>query len=175
MAINGGLSGLASPSEFTAATGAGTGAVMTTVTAAPIAQVLPYLKVLYSSLASLFSFSISLMRPLLRLSPLPIILYLIAPLVVFIDIVVTLFIRTPYRTVTYLLEDLFPIYVLCGVACITGVVVGLAARGISSVIVNALSVDEDMGHDHDTHTIKAGAKEDSKGKARRVEKVKFES
>ncbi|KAF9478477.1 hypothetical protein BDN70DRAFT_879913 [Pholiota conissans] len=114
---------------------------------APIAQATPYIIAVFSFLKLAFSFILNLFSPLLHLSPLPILQYLLAPLFVFLDIATTIFIRTPYRTAAYLLEALFPLYVLVGVACITGVLLGACARVTSRVLVASLVPEESASSD----------------------------
>ncbi|KAK2459463.1 hypothetical protein APHAL10511_008523 [Amanita phalloides] len=84
---------------------------------------------LLAQLASKFS------KPILFLSPIPIIFYLISPIVVFCDVVLDLLIWTPLRTAIYLFDALYPVYVLGGVACITGCLLGLLGRYMSDTLV----------------------------------------
>lgn len=41
----------------------------------------------------------------------------------------------PFKTAAYLLDALYPLYVFCGVACITGCLLGLGGRYLSDVLV----------------------------------------
>jgi len=59
--------------------------------------------------------------------------------IVFLSIVFGLFIRTPYSVIVYLLDAVYPIYVFCGVACITGALIGLTGKFVSSYIVEAVT------------------------------------
>lgn len=106
--------------------------------ASPISQLLPYLTAAFSALKLTGRVAARALRPIRSLSPAPALLYLLAPVFVFLDITATLFLRTPYRTAVYLLDAAFPLYVFVGVACITGGILGLAARLLSRVIIVSL-------------------------------------
>ncbi|KAF8809861.1 hypothetical protein BYT27DRAFT_7135682 [Phlegmacium glaucopus] len=107
----------------------------------PISQLIPYITTAFSWLKYFLS-SIITFRPLLLLFwPLPILLYLFAPVIVFLEIVLTVFFYWPYTTTLYLLEAFYPLYVLVGVACITGGVLGLAGRQLSRLLVHLLQVE----------------------------------
>ncbi|KDR78114.1 hypothetical protein GALMADRAFT_266647 [Galerina marginata CBS 339.88] len=135
----------------------------------PLAQLVPYLKVASSGFHYLFDLITSLIRPLLLLSPLPILLYVFAPLIVFADILTSIFIRSPYRAIVYLLDALFPLYVFCGVACITGAILGLTARILCRIIVNSVQAEEEPLNAIQEEML------DVKGKGKKVERVKLES
>jgi hypothetical protein len=98
--------------------------------------IIPYAYAAFSVVVSLFSFLLALIR--LVLSPLPILLYIIAPITTFIDVTTTLFIRLPYRTFLYLADALYPLYVLIGVACITGCLFGYGGRLLVGAIVDSI-------------------------------------
>ncbi|TRM70569.1 hypothetical protein BD626DRAFT_554543 [Schizophyllum amplum] len=55
-------------------------------------------------------------------------LYLCAPAIVFVSLILQAFVLAPYRTVAWVLELVYPVYVLVGVACIVGGIVGGVAR-----------------------------------------------
>ncbi|KAI4523091.1 hypothetical protein K525DRAFT_283076 [Schizophyllum commune Loenen D] len=55
-------------------------------------------------------------------------LYLCAPLIVFGSLVLQAFVIAPYNTITWVLDLAYPVYVLVGVACIVGGIVGGVAR-----------------------------------------------
>lgn len=55
-------------------------------------------------------------------------LYILAPVIVFIRVLIESLILTPYRIVTYLLDALYPVYVFVGTACLCAGVVALGAR-----------------------------------------------
>ena len=46
----------------------------------------------------------------------------------------------PYKIILYLLDAFYPLYVLAGVACITGGVLGIAGRELSRLLVYLLQV-----------------------------------
>ena len=50
----------------------------------------------------------------------------------------TIFFFAPYKIITYFLDALYPLYVLAGVACITGGVLGIAGRKLSRLLVYLL-------------------------------------
>ena len=106
--------------------------------ASPISQLLPYLTTAFSTLKLAVRVAARALRPIRTLSPAPALLYILAPVFVFLDIAATLFLRTPYRTAAYLLDAAFPLYVFVGVACITGGILGLVARVLSRVIIVSL-------------------------------------
>ncbi|CAA7264023.1 unnamed protein product [Cyclocybe aegerita] len=149
---------------------------------APISKFIPYITRGFTILVSTSKFLLSSLRPVLLLSPLPVLLYLFAPVTVFLDILATVFVRSPYRIVSYLLDALFPLYVFCGVACITGGVLGLAGRLLCRVILNAVQL---RSEDQETTVAGAGevriknvpeeGRKREKGKRVDRERVKFES
>jgi len=102
----------------------------------PLLKLIPYTYAAFSFVGILLSFSLSLIR--LVLSPLPILLYIIAPITTFIDVSTTIFIRLPYVTFLYLADALYPLYVLVGVACITGCIFGYGGRLLVRTVVNAI-------------------------------------
>ncbi|RDB17527.1 hypothetical protein Hypma_001260 [Hypsizygus marmoreus] len=72
----------------------------------------------------------------LAFSPLPIIFYFLAPAFVFFEIATDVFLRFPYQVALYLLDAFYPIYVFCGVACITGALVGVTGRLVAGLLVD---------------------------------------
>ena len=122
------------------ATQTGTSTAVRSITNAdsPIPQLILYI----TSALSWFKYflgSISSFR-LLLFWPVPILLYLFAPVIVFSELVVTIFFFAPYKSILYLLNALYPLYVLAGVACITGGVLGITGRGLSRLLVRLLQV-----------------------------------
>jgi hypothetical protein len=109
----------------------------------PISRILPYISSAFSASKYAFKLTASLFKSLLRLSPLPIVLYVIAPVTVFLDLIVAVFIRAPYNGVIYLLDALFPLYVFCGVACITGGLLGLTGRILCRIVINLIQRGEE--------------------------------
>lgn len=75
----------------------------------------------------------------------PAVSYLVAPLVAFVAIVVNASILTPLSTAHYLLSSLYPVYVFCGVACITGIVIGMGGRGLAALLTRAFATSEQDG------------------------------
>ncbi len=61
-------------------------------------------------------------------SPLPVFIYAFAPLIIFTQVTLDIVVFSPARTVVSLLEFVYPLYVLVGVACITGLLVGGVGR-----------------------------------------------
>ena len=164
----------------TASSTSGFGAQTAQVTS-PISRIFPYISSGFSATKYAFSLIASLFNFLLRLSPLPIVLYVIAPVTVFLDLVVAIFIRAPYNGVLYLLDALFPLYVFCGVACITGGLLGLTARILCRVIINLVRRGEVQTGRARSRAVKRDLKpqEDRKGKGKErapaLIQVKFET
>ncbi|PPQ70004.1 hypothetical protein CVT24_003779 [Panaeolus cyanescens] len=102
----------------------------------PLSKALPYL-VSFLTLLQHVALSIwsILQWILIFLSPLPALVYLMSPLIFFLDLCVAIFLTSPYRALMYILEAVQPLYVLCGVACITGGIMGLSGRWISGILV----------------------------------------
>ena len=75
--------------------------------------------------------------------PVPIFLYLFAPVFVFSKLVMTVFFFGPYKIILYFLDALYPLYVLVGVACITGGVLGIVGRQLSRLLIYILRVQTD--------------------------------
>ncbi|KAJ3751250.1 hypothetical protein DFH05DRAFT_1386468 [Lentinula detonsa] len=109
---------------------------------APISVLIQYIPISANYFAktarSLFRFASWLLRRTLSypstiiLSPLAILfsisLYILAPVTVFMQVLLDVFVLMPYNMVIYLVDAMYPVYVFCGVACITGVIVGVLAR-----------------------------------------------
>ncbi|KAE9392958.1 hypothetical protein BT96DRAFT_924395 [Gymnopus androsaceus JB14] len=68
-------------------------------------------------------------------------LYILAPFIVFLEVLFDIFLLTPYNLVVYLVDAVYPLYVFCGVACITGVVIGVVARWIVLGIIEIVQID----------------------------------
>ncbi|KAJ7664989.1 hypothetical protein B0H17DRAFT_873415, partial [Mycena rosella] len=62
------------------------------------------------------------------LSPFPILLYILAPLIVSTQLLRELAVYAPSRTLLYAADAVYPAYVFFGVACITGALIGLSGR-----------------------------------------------
>jgi hypothetical protein len=121
----------------TSTLGLGPGAQYITKADPPIAQLVPYITTASSWLINSIT---SFFRPTLLFWPVPILLYFFAPVIVFFELVVTVFFYGPYKTILYLLDALYPLYVLGGVACITGVVLGFAGRQLCRLLVHLLRI-----------------------------------
>jgi len=140
----------------------------------PIAQLVPYFNRGVTIIRHILNLSASMSRPLLFLSPLPILLYILAPFTVFFDIVTTVFVSAPYKTLTYILDAIYPLYVFCGVACIIGCLLGIAGRVVCWVLVSSVEVEDDRP----TRAVKTeyeGKGVMGKGKRVERERVKFET
>jgi hypothetical protein len=74
--------------------------------------------------------------PIFLLSPLPIILYLLSPAIVFAEVVLDMLVATSYHISLYLLDAFYPVYVLCGVACIVGALLGIGGRMTTTMLVD---------------------------------------
>ena len=107
-----------------------------TNTDAPITQLIPYITTAFTWFKYFLS-SLSSFRPFL-FWPLPILLYILAPVIVFSEVVATIIFYGPYKITLYLLDALYPLYVLIGVACITGGVLGFAGRQLCRFLVHLL-------------------------------------
>ena len=127
-----------SVSSTTTQTASGTSTAVRSITNAdsPIWQLVSYITTAFSWFKYFLS-SISSFR-LLLFWPVPILLYLFAPVIVFSQLVVTIFFFAPYKSILYLLDAFYPLYVLAGVACITGGVLGIAGRELSRLLVYLL-------------------------------------
>jgi hypothetical protein len=108
----------------------------------PITQILPILSQSVSYIIStgifisntLISVVSFLSYPILALSPLPLVLYAISPVVVLSQIILDALVFTPYRLATIFLGIIYPIYVLVGVACLTGAMLGISGRGVVGML-----------------------------------------
>ncbi|KAM6490050.1 hypothetical protein JOM56_014629 [Amanita muscaria] len=110
---------------------------------AVIQGVYPYLKSIISlvilTLLGLYRVLVyltsQLVKPILVLSPIPIILYILSPVFTFCQVLLDVLVFAPVRTAVYILDAVYPLYVFVGVACITGCLLGLAARFVSEWLV----------------------------------------
>jgi hypothetical protein len=118
---------------------------------APLVKALPYLKAGFS-----FSYqaSISFLQLTRRFMVfIPILVYLLAPFTIFIGYIGHIFIFAPYSTLVYLLDAVHPLYVFCGVACLTGVLVGYIGRTVARLLVGAFAYPE-ASEDASTDVVK---------------------
>ncbi|KAJ7440485.1 hypothetical protein B0H11DRAFT_2292874, partial [Mycena galericulata] len=65
--------------------------------------------------------------PIVFLSPFPALLYITAPLIVFIQLIFEVVVFSPYRAILFISDVFYPAYVFVSVACIAGAV-GLSGR-----------------------------------------------
>lgn len=107
--------------------------------------------------------------------------YLLAPVMTFVSIVFSITIRTPYTFVSWLLDAVFPLYVFCGVACITGGLLGFGGRILSRNMIRAVTegyTEGGRGYYEETTKNRDEDTAERSAKRRRVErdagKVKFE-
>jgi hypothetical protein len=97
--------------------------------------------------------------------------------IVFLDIVAAIFIRAPYNSVVYFLDAMFPLYVFCGVACITGGLMGLVGRILCRVLIDMVQHGEEKTDISTPVKRKLKPEQDKKGKKKErssAERVKFE-
>lgn len=89
----------------------------------------------------------------------------------FLYILFDVFVRTPLAIIQYLAEQVYPIYLLVGVACICGALVGLASRGVAagivSVILGALPVGSKVRTKSEVGIKKEGMAVEPKPRGRR--------
>jgi hypothetical protein len=67
-------------------------------------------------------------HPIVFLSPFPVLLYILAPAIVLVQIILEVIVYSPYRAILYLSDAFYPAYVFLGVACITGALLGFGGR-----------------------------------------------
>ncbi|KAJ6517700.1 hypothetical protein DFH09DRAFT_1373013 [Mycena vulgaris] len=109
-------------------------------TSPALARALPYVKygasIILSSSLVVFRACFTTLRfiarivthPIVFLSPFPLLLYILAPIIVFVQILLDVAVYSPYRAVVYMADAFHPAYVFLGVACIVGALVGLSGR-----------------------------------------------
>ncbi|KAI8982732.1 hypothetical protein BD414DRAFT_418916 [Trametes punicea] len=66
------------------------------------------------------------------------VIYLLGPVIVFSQVLLDVFVFTPYAIIVSLLRNVYPIYVFVGAACICAALVGSLARLISIGLVYAI-------------------------------------
>ncbi|KAK7058625.1 hypothetical protein VNI00_002261 [Paramarasmius palmivorus] len=109
----------------------------------PLGQALLFLPVLGSFIWRSISYTLQTLAwiiqkciyPFIALSPHPILLYILAPFTVFIQIVLSILVVSPYRVLLYFSDVFYPVYVFCGVACITGGLVGVLGRVLTYLVI----------------------------------------
>ncbi|KAJ7171454.1 hypothetical protein C8R46DRAFT_1349421 [Mycena filopes] len=106
-------------------------------TAPALARALPYAQSFASIVVS--SLAVLLRAPFAALAflssqliahpgPFHLLLYILAPAIIFVQLALEVFVYFPYRVAVYAGDALYPIYVLVGVAVVTGGLLGLSGR-----------------------------------------------
>jgi hypothetical protein len=72
----------------------------------------------------------------------PVISYLVAPFLVLATLIVKVSFLTPLSVAHHILHSLYPIYAFCSVACIAGILVGIAGRSLSVRLTRAFEKKE---------------------------------
>jgi hypothetical protein len=137
----------------------------------PIEQLIPFLSKSASLLASaashlssalvFLSSILSYSIILLASAPLQIILYVISPVLAFVQIVLGVLLVNPYHAIVNFFLVVQPFYVFCGVACISGTVIGLGGRRVARALTSAL-----MGPEHETVELASFDKKPNRRKMR---------
>ncbi|KAJ7073381.1 hypothetical protein B0H15DRAFT_806766 [Mycena belliarum] len=100
-----------------------------------VSSALTLIRVVYVALAFVAK---AVAHPLILLSPFPLLLYVLAPVIVFVQISLDVVWFTPYHAILYLSDAFYPAYVFVGVACITGGLLGISGRltvlGLNSLL-----------------------------------------
>jgi len=68
----------------------------------------------------------------------PIVAYLLSPIIISSKVLLDLFVLLPYRATVYTSEAVHPLYSFLGVACISGAIIGLGARQIVMFVGSGL-------------------------------------
>ncbi|KAH8986968.1 hypothetical protein EDB86DRAFT_2213353 [Lactarius hatsudake] len=100
-------------------------------TSPPISSILPLLSSAFTTGLSAISYisgffrtiSYSLFSPLLVIVPVG--YYLLSPIIISAQLIFDTFVGMPYRAAVYVLQAVYPIYAFLGVACLSGVIIGL--------------------------------------------------
>ncbi|KAI1797396.1 hypothetical protein LXA43DRAFT_878151 [Ganoderma leucocontextum] len=64
--------------------------------------------------------------------------YLLSPVFILIQVLLDVFVFTPYSIIAAVARNVYPVYVFLGAAIISALLLGFAARTVSSTIVRAL-------------------------------------
>ncbi|KAJ7257546.1 hypothetical protein B0H12DRAFT_1232576 [Mycena haematopus] len=110
-----------------------------------LARALPYIQsaathLLSSLFRTVFAAATFLAHPIVLVLPasIALLLYIVAPFLVFSQLVFEIVLHTPYRVIVFLSDAVYPAYVFLGVACITGALLGWTGRsvvlGVAAVI-----------------------------------------
>ncbi|KAF8644372.1 hypothetical protein AX16_008505 [Volvariella volvacea WC 439] len=153
----------------------------------PVLKLWPYLRTAVSITSSLVSASATLFsrlsKPYLFLLLVPL-LYLSAPVVVFVQTAYNVFLRLPFGITLYILEAIYPLYVFVGVACITGAILGLGSRRLATILVKFATqiqdgpqdtaADESSSSEGDMYSLKdEDDDEDRRGRSPRRRRVRM--
>jgi len=109
-------------------------------TAPPISSILPLLSSTFFTGFSAISYISGLLHTVshLLLAPflaiISIAFYLLSPIIITSQILFDTFVGVPYRAAAYVLQALYPIYAFIGVACLSGIVIGLGARQVVNFV-----------------------------------------
>jgi hypothetical protein len=141
----------------------------------PIAQVLPLLSqassIAFSSASlivrTLARLLVALSYPLRALSPIPLILYALAPFIVFVRLIVDALVFTPFSIATSVVSALYPVYVFFGVTFIAAVLLGAAGRAIALALAAGLA-ESQQAEVPPVLQVKSGGEERTSGHRRRT-------
>ncbi|KAF8143111.1 hypothetical protein K438DRAFT_1784050 [Mycena galopus ATCC 62051] len=70
----------------------------------------------------------ALLSTILELVTFPVLLYILAPFVAFLEPFLEIWVLSPYRAIIFVADALYPTYVFLGTACITGALLDLVGR-----------------------------------------------
>lgn len=109
-------------------------------TAPPISSLLPLLSSTFFTGFSAISYLSGLLRTIshILLAPflaiISIVLYILSPVIISLQILFDTLVGVPYRAAAYVLQALYPVYAFIGVACLSGIVIGLGARQVVNFV-----------------------------------------
>jgi hypothetical protein len=107
----------------------------------PITQIIPILRATFGLLRALLSQSsrvvVALATPFLMLAPL--ISSLFAPITLIFHIILDAVIYTPYAIISSVTAALYPLYIFCAVACISGAALGIIGRSLITLVNNVIA------------------------------------
>ena len=110
-------------------------------TAPPISSILPLLSSTFFTGFSVISYISGLLRTIshhVLLAPflaiISVVLYILSPIIISLQILFDTLVGVPYRAAAYVLQALYPVYAFIGVACLSGIVIGLGARQVVNFI-----------------------------------------
>lgn len=107
----------------------------------PITKIVPILRATFSVLRTFLSqasqAAVALATPFLIL--VPIISRLFAPLILVFHIILDATVYTPYAIISSVAAALYPLYIFCAVACISGAVLGVFGRFLIALFNNVVA------------------------------------